>query len=81
MYCLDKNDMYYKNNIVVENSFRIVDTVRRKCGGDKFYLLPYNINDIATQMIELQFGKANHIIEVYKETQRNEGYKIIVSHE
>lgn len=81
MYCLDKNDMYYKNNIVVEKSFDIVDTVRRKCGGEKFYLLPYNINEIATQMIELQFGKANHIIEAYKETQRNEGYRIIVSHE
>ncbi|RMD03250.1 hypothetical protein D9O40_03660 [Clostridium autoethanogenum] len=81
MYCLDKNDMYYKNNSVVENSFGIVDTVRRKCGGEKFYLLPYNINEIATQMIELQFGKANHIIRAYKETQRNEGYRIIVSHE
>ncbi len=49
--------------------------------GEKFYLLPYNINDIATQMIELQFGKVNRIIKAYKETQRNKGCKIIVSHE
>lgn len=81
IYCLNENDMYYKNNTVVENSFHIVDTIRRKCGGEKFYLLPYNINDIATKMIDLQFGKANHIIKAYKETQRKEGYNIIVSHE
>jgi hypothetical protein len=43
--------MYYKDNILVENSFNIVDTVRRKCGGEKFYLLPYNINDTATQLL------------------------------
>nr|WP_312216881.1 hypothetical protein [Clostridioides sp.] len=81
MYCLDKNNMYYKDNILVEKSFDIVDTVRRKCGGEKFYLLPYNISDTATQLLELQFGKVKHIFDAYKKTQRNEGYKIIASHE
>lgn len=81
IYCFDKNDMYYKNNIVVENSFGIVDTVRRKCGGEKFYLMPYNINKMATQMIELQFGQVNHIMEAYKNAPRENGDRIIVSHE
>lgn len=81
IYCFNENDMYYKNNIVVENSFDIVDTVRQKCGGERFYLLPYNINNISTQMMELQFGKVSHIIDAYKNSQRKEGYNIIISHE
>lgn len=81
VYCFNKDDMYYKNNIVVENAFHIVDTVRRKCGGEKFYLLPYNINEMATKMIELQFENVNRIVEAYKNEPRKEGYKIIVSHE
>lgn len=81
MYCLNVSDMYLKNNIVVENAFNIVDTVRRKCGGEKFYLLPYNINNTATQMIELQFGEVNRIVDAYKRTQRTEGHRIIVSHD
>lgn len=81
IYCFNKDDMYFKNNIVVENSFNIVDIVRQKCGGERFYLLPYDINNIATQMIELQFGKVKHIVEAYKNMQRKEGCGIIVSHE
>lgn len=81
IYCLDMSDMYFKNNIVVENAFNIVDTVRRKCGGEKFYLLPYNISNMATQMIELQFGGVNRIVDAYKRTQRTEGCRIIVSHD
>lgn len=81
MYCLDVSDMYLKSGMLVEKAFDIVDTVRRKCGGEKFYLMPYNITNMATQMIELQFGKVNHIIDAYKRTQRTEGYKIIVSHD
>ena len=65
--------MYYRNNTVVENAFDIVDIVRQKCGGERFYLLPYNINKTATQMMELQFGKVKHIIETYKNIQRKGG--------
>lgn len=50
-------------------------------GGERFYLLPYDINNIATQMIELQFGKVKHIVEAYKNMRRKEGCGIIVSHE
>lgn len=81
MYCLDESDMYYKDNILVKNSFGIVDTVRRKCGGEKFYLLPYNINDTATKLIESQFGEVNHIFDAYKNTQRHQGFRILASHE
>lgn len=81
IYCYDQNNMYYKSNIVVENSFGIVDTVRQKCGGERFYLLPYNVNKMATQMIEIQFGKVNRIIEAYRNAPREEGCRIIVSHE
>lgn len=81
MYCWNIDDMYYRNNIVVEKAFDIVDTVRQKCGGEKFYLLPYNITDTATQMVELQFGKVKRIVDAYKNIQRKEKYKILASHE
>ena len=81
MYCYNKDDMYYKNNILVEHSCSIIDVVRQKCGGERFFLVPYYINATATRMIELQFGKESCITEAYKNTPRQEGYKIIVSPE
>lgn len=80
IYCVDENDMCYKNNMVVEKSFHIVDTIRRKCGGERYYLLPYNINNTITKMVELQFGKVDYIMEVYKKTKRKEGQFVIVRH-
>ena len=81
MYCIDKDNMYYKDNILVKRSFDIVDTIRRKCGGEKFYLIPYNVNETSTQLFNLQFGKVKHIFDAYKSTERNEGHNILVSHE
>lgn len=78
--CYSPMDMYYKSNIVVENAFNIVDTVRQKCGGERFYLVPHNITDTATKMINLHFGSVKHIMEAYTATKRVEGYRIIVSH-
>ena len=66
---------------IVRNVFHIVDTVRRKCGGEKFYLMPYHINDITTEMIELQFGKVPHIFNVYLKGERREGLNVLVSHD
>lgn len=81
IYCFNEQDMYYENNIIVENAFNIVDVIRQKCGGEKFYLMPSYINETATHMIELQFGEVKRILKAYKETPRKEGCKIIVSHE
>ena len=80
MYCIDKNNMYYEDNILIKRSFDIVDTVRRKCGGEKFYLIPYNVNETSTRLFDIQFGKVKHIFDAYKSTERNEGYNILVSH-
>lgn len=81
MYCFNECDMYYENNVIVEKAFDIVDVVRQKCGGEKFYLMPMDINETATRMIELQFGEVKRIVKAYKEAERKEGYRIIVSHE
>ena len=81
MCCWDQNDMYYRKNIVVEKAFDIVDTVRQKCGGERFYLLPYNITDTASKMVELQFGTVKRIVDGYKNTQRKDKQLILVSHE
>ena len=81
IYCLDKNDMYCKDNLIVRNVFHIVDTVRRKCGGEKFYLMPYHINDITKEMIEIQFGKVPRIFNVYLKEERREGLNVLASHD
>ncbi len=81
IYCYDKNDMYCEDNIIVENAFGIVDTVRRKCGGKKYYLMPYHINETATKLMNLQFGNVPHIFEVYLNATRTEGYNILASHD
>lgn len=80
IHCFNPLDMYYESNLVVENTFDIVDTVRQKCGGERFYLIPHNITDMATQMMYLQFGSVKHIMEAYTDTKRVEGHRIIVSH-
>lgn len=81
MCCLDKDTMYYGNNILVKESFNIVDTVRRKCGGERFYLIPYNINETSTRLFDLQFSKVKRIFDAYKSVKRNESSYILVSHE
>lgn len=81
MSCYDTKDMYYENNYLVTKAFDIIDTVRRECGGERFYLIPYDINETATKVFNLQFSNASHILNAYKNVQRTKGYKIIVSHE
>lgn len=81
MFCLNKEDMSYQDNPVVENAFDIVDTVRRKCGGERFYLLPYGINKTASHLLTLQFGNVRRIIDAYRAAPRTPNHSIIVSHE
>lgn len=81
IYLYDNNDMYYKDSPVVEKAFGIVDTVRQKCGGKKYYLMPYHINETATMLINLQFGNVPHIYNVYLNVARTEGYNILASHD
>lgn len=78
--CYDNENMHYKDNEVVRNAFHIVDVVRQKCGGEKFYLMPYSINSTATKLINLQFGSVPHIINEYKNADRIDSNAILVSH-
>lgn len=78
--CWDKETMYYDDNVVVREVFKIVDTVRRKCGGEIFYLIPHDINKMSTKLFKLQFRKTAHIFEVYTSAERSEEYNILASH-
>lgn len=81
IYCYDNSDMYCKDNIVVQNTFGIVDTVRRKCGGEKYYLIPYNKNSTADNLMKIQFG-TTHIFDYYCNSIRKDGgEKILCSHD
>ncbi|MHB8127334.1 MAG: hypothetical protein ACYDEJ_17265 [Desulfitobacteriaceae bacterium] len=81
IYCYNNNDIYYRNNSVVENTFGIVDTVRRKCGGEKFYLLPHDKKSITYSLMKIQFGKVPHIFGAYSKAQREEGHWLMCSHD
>lgn len=65
---------------MVKNTFGIVDTVRRKCGGEKFYLLPNNKESTTYSLMKTQFGKVSHIFDAYNKTQREDGYGLLCSH-
>lgn len=80
IFCYDNGDMYYRENIVVQRAFDIVDTVRQKCGGEKFYLLPYERCSSIDSLIKLQFGAVPHIYNTYCNEKRQPGYKLICSH-
>ena len=73
MYLYDLESAEYNDKYsIVENSFAIVDTVRRKCGGEKYYLLPFDTNDEIKILMEQQFGNVKHIFDVYVNKKREE---------
>ena len=81
IYCYDAGDMYCRENNIVKNTFNIVDTVRRKIGGEKFYLLPYDKNESIKKLMELQFGNVPRIYKEYIETDRTNDNVILCSHD
>ena len=81
IYCYNNNDMYFRDNLVVQNAFGIVDTVRRKIGGEKFYLLPYDKNSTIDNLMRLQFGNVLHVYNYYYDTERVDGCKLLCSHD
>lgn len=81
IYCLDTNTLYYKDNTVVENAFNIVDVVRQKCGGIKYYALPYIITKEHSNLITLQFGNVQRIMNAYQTFPRIDHKIILISHD
>lgn len=81
IYCYDKDNMYTENNIVVENAFSIVDTIRRKMGGKKYYLIPQKMNDTTLQLLKLQFSECNWIMSAYNTNRLASGYVILAPHD
>ena len=54
--------MYIRNNSISESATDIVDTVRRKCCGKKYYHVPRK-NIISEKLFNAQFGKCDWIIK------------------
>ncbi|MDO5296391.1 MAG: hypothetical protein Q4F00_07145 [bacterium] len=79
-YCYNPLDMYCSDNDVVKNAFNIVDTVRRKCNGKKYYLIPKN-NSTTDRLFQTQFGNVRHIIDAYKRTKKELKGVSFVSHD
>lgn len=81
IYCYDNSDMYYEDNLVVQNAFGIIDTVRRKLGGEKFYSLPYNRNEEIDNLVNIQFGQVDHIYESYCKLERKKEQVLLFPHD
>lgn len=81
IYCYDNSDMYYKDNLVVQNAFSIIDTVRRKLGGEKFYSLPYNRNAEIDNLVNIQFGQVDHIYRSYCKLERKKAQVLLFPHD
>lgn len=80
IYCYDPSDMYCHDNDIVKHAFEIVDTVRRKCQGKKFYLLPKR-NPTTDRLFQKQFGNARHILDSYKKGSQEKRKMTFVSHD
>ncbi|MBB6218893.1 hypothetical protein HNQ80_005068 [Anaerosolibacter carboniphilus] len=78
--CYDNKNMFYHDNEVVAISFHIVDSTRQKCGGERFYLMPYDRATSIDSLIKLQFGDAPHIYNFYCNAKREHNYKLLCSH-
>lgn len=56
LYCFYTEDLYCKSNIILDNAFDIVDTVRRKCGGQRSHYLPHIKNNSLNPLLATQFS-------------------------
>lgn len=81
IYCYDPSDMYCHDNEVVKNAFGIVDTVRRKCYGRRYYLMPER-NPTSIRLFQSQFGGVRWIINAFEEVDRtNKDFVLLASHD
>ncbi len=80
-YFYNNNDMYCREHVIVKSTFGIVDTVRRKIGGEKFYLLPHDIKPSINELINIQFGNVPRIYKAYTDTSREYDLNILCSHD
>lgn len=67
IYLVDYDTMFIKEHFILDESFNIIDTIRRKLGGEKYYALPKNNNATARKMIYFQFKKDSYIAKIYDE--------------
>ena len=73
IFCYDSDSMFTEANYVSGNAFHIVDQVRQKMGGERFYQIPSEITDTFTKLLELQFHGIYWILEPYKIAKRVPG--------
>lgn len=78
IYCYDNDDMYYEENIVVKNAFHIVDSMRQRCGGRIYYVLPYDKTNMVNYLMKLQFG-TTHIYDTYRNNNNTD--MLLCSHD
>lgn len=79
IFCYEQEDMYCHDNELAKQVFAIVDTVRRKCHGERYYLLPKR-NPTTDRLFQKQFGSSGYIVDEYKRANQKEGIMTYVIH-
>lgn len=77
----DKDELYITNHIIVKEVFNIVDTIRSKCGGEKYYLIPEDKSVTTKELFTKQFGGCGWIIDLYSKLKHEKGCLFFAPHD
>ncbi len=61
----ENDELYIREHFLVKRVFGIVDTIRRKCGGEKYYLLPEDKSTTTNELFARQFSGCGWIMDAY----------------
>lgn len=79
IHCYNNEDMFCEINDIVSNAFNIVDTVRRNCGGERYYSLPNKHSIVVDELIKKQFGNT-HIYADYMNIDIEDNQTLLCRH-
>lgn len=81
LWFINHDDLYFKDNNFISNTFGIVNTAGASIFGEAYYQLPSDINSIHDALMISQFQKSTHIINPYLTYERKEGTVLFAPHE
>lgn len=79
IYLYHNDTMEYNNHSIIELTFNVVDGLRQKCGGERYYLVPYERNKTSDYLIGLQFG-STQIYNLYTYGERVHNSILLAKH-
>lgn len=81
LWYIDHEDLYFKDNDLITDSFGIVNTAGASIWGEVYYQLPVDSNSIHNTLMISQFQKVSHIINLYMSDESRGNAVLYAPHE